>query len=147
MTLPFDVVLERANRGDAKLVYSSWIKSYRHSEAAHKLPNGVYEPFQRDVIHRLLAAPGTCVYVARPTDWPDGVLGWVCAEPGVMHYAYVKSPYRRLGLGRTLLAYAAEQLGEAFTAYTHKRKPWTEALERQGLVYAPERARKKRAHG
>lgn len=46
----------------------------------------------------------------------DGVaLGWICAEAtdaGVtVHYAYVKSPYRRQGIGRKLLHEALMHLG------------------------------------
>ena len=54
------------------------------------------------VVDRCLTGPRV-VLVAHPEGDEDTILGWTCAELDVLHYVYVKAPFRRLGIARTLL--------------------------------------------
>jgi len=134
MTLPH--VITDMREHDHELVVDSWLSSYRNSPATHDTPSGLYYRRQRKVAMRLLGHSD--VKVARPPDWPEGVLGWLCAEQCedtfVLHYGYVKAPYRRHGLGRALIT-AFEPHGRM--VFTHLRPPYTDYLRNMGFSHAP----------
>jgi len=121
---------------DNEIVMDSWLSSYRNSPGMHDVPAGLYYRRQRQVVMRLLGH--STVKVARPLDWPEGVLGWVCAEHGgdefILHYGFVKSVYRRHGLGMSLLR-AFEPRGRM--VFTHLRPPYTDYLRDLGFSHAP----------
>ena len=123
---------------DRAFVLDSWLRSYLESPLGTALGGDRFFLHQRPVSERLLRA---CrVVVARPLDWPEGIAGWACADsaPGVfvLHYAVVKRDYRRIGVGRRMLAELG--LGEqAVKVFTHRRPPWTDALNRHGFRWEP----------
>lgn len=77
------------------------------------------------------------------------IQGWLVGEQGrngapVVHYAYVKTYARRIGIARKLLS----ALADAFSVdvnvswrYTHRRAPYTWGLEKLGWKFAPKLAR------
>lgn len=100
--LPIAVRLARA--ADLAFIRNSWLRNYHeHGHLSH-VPNGVF--FSDDghwgVVDRCLTGPRV-VLVAHPEGDEDTILGWTCAELDVLHYVYVKAPFRRLGIARTLL--------------------------------------------
>jgi L-amino acid N-acyltransferase YncA len=111
------VTLREATPLDLPLIYSSWLKSYRKSEATRDFSNQVYFDGHRDVIARLLKR--SIVILAVEKADPDQIYGWVCFERGnpirTFHYVYVKHTYRGLGLGKLLMG---EMMNEP-VVYTH----------------------------
>lgn len=132
---------ERASPSDVPLIYSSWLRSYADSPAALKLPRSVYWEHQRDTIDRLLERAS--VIVARPAGWPEGIAGWLCCElpgPGriVVHYAWTKARYRRMGVCNSLLKHMGVGTdGREDKTYSHLRPPWTRWFEAHGWTYDP----------
>jgi len=116
--LPIAVRLARAD--DLAFIRNSWLRNYHeHGHLSH-VPNGVF--FSDDghwgVVDRCLR--GSATLVAHPEGDDDSILGWSCAAPGILHYAYVKAPFRRLGIARALLVMGPKPL----TTCTH----WTPVI-------------------
>lgn len=122
-----DFRIEQATPGDVPFLMSSWLKSYRRSPHTRKWSDFTYFARQRPLCEMLLAR--SQVLVARPLDWPEGIFGWIAFEKPsdgfVLHYGYVKSPYRRLGVARRLLEYA-QPSGEL--RYSHHTMPGSSYL-------------------
>ncbi len=101
---------------DMPFVASTWLRDYGEKSAfARKIAPQDYHLFHKLVIARLLERSKTLI-VADPKD--DGLLfGFLCCEPPtILHYAYIKRPFRGLGLGAAL--YAESGLVEPVT-FTH----------------------------
>jgi hypothetical protein len=71
--------------------------------------------------------------VARPDDWPEGIVGWLCAEQTdgafIVHYAHTK-PYRRKEGVLTALLASLEPTGKL--GFSHLRPPYSDTLKRRG---------------
>ena len=111
------VRLRPAMDGDFNFVYSSWLKSYRQSEATKPFSDEIYFEGQRKLITQILMH--SKVVVAVSVDDPSHIYGWVCFEPHspfpVLHYVYVKHVYRTFGVGRMLLG----EMLEGPVVYSH----------------------------
>ena len=113
------VRIRKADEGDTSFIYSSWLKSYA-SQNKDQPKITVYK-MHRSVVRRLLEEGITLV--ACMEDDPDQVLGWLCAHriPKflILHYCYVKAPFRRFGLARSLVDAFEYRAGEP-VAISHK---------------------------
>lgn len=133
--------IDVATGSDMPFVMRSWLMSWRHSEVTRTMPGDAYYDWQRKRIDGLL--PRCVVLVARPDDWDQGILGWLCGEVvpegSVVHYVYVKRRSRREGIATALL----QQLVDTAPAYafTHRRHPYHRWLESRGFVHRPKLAR------
>lgn len=76
----------------------------------------------RRLFHR-----GTFLVACDPADESE-IMGWVCYQPGVIHYIYVKEAYRRTGLGKELIASTGQDTNTA--QVTH----WTRVIAQLGLA-------------
>ena len=87
-------------------VMSSWLKSYKARGCAlHGLDDATYYRSYHPELMRLIARCN--VALATLEDDADAYMGWACGTDGVLHYVYVKWPYRQHGIARTLMAAAA----------------------------------------
>jgi GNAT superfamily N-acetyltransferase len=132
-TLP--VVVRPMLAGDLGFVLNSWLRSYHESDVARYVPNDVYfaDAGHHGICVRLLQE--TPALMACDAANPHTLYGWVCGAPGVLHYAYVKSPFRRLGIARLLLQHAGVEDGAVCTHFTRATKAWQERGHR--YVYNP----------
>ncbi len=102
------LLLRTIEAGDVHFVLKSWLKSYRNSCFATEIPNEVYFRSHRALILRLLDDRSVTMMAVNAED-EDQILGFVCYSPGViseclvLHFIYVKSPFRRFGIGHRLL--------------------------------------------
>lgn len=91
--------------GDLPFVQSSWALSYRRSPHTRKWSDSAYFAMIRPRISGIIGR--STVLIARPVDWSEGILGWLCFEQSdesySLHYAYVKTVYRRHGIAASLL--------------------------------------------
>lgn len=120
------------------LVFDSWARSYRKSPFAGCIPNHLYDEVSRASFNDIIARPGARVIVAT-TELPEGgrrVMGYVVTEPArnCVHWAFVKQAYRRLGVGRALLAEAIKDFSAGKKFYTH-RTPVSQKFLRDGFTW------------
>ena len=112
--------IRRATPDDIIFVRASWHTNFWKLSARKHVTKNVYDPGQEKRINRLLFE--SHVLVAFFPEVPEEILGWVCMRQEVLHYAYVKSTYRRRGIASGLVA------GQA-SCYTH-------ATDRGGAQFA-----------
>jgi len=109
-----NIHIRPAGDGDLGLIVSTWVGSHRMS--ARWLSRDDHDRLYRYAVKRALES--CTVLVACHPEHRDHVYGWVCVDRDnpinapLLHYAFVKSKFRRLGIARRLL-------GEAIGAYTY----------------------------
>lgn len=132
-----NVLIRHYVKSDINFIKASWLRSYRYGSLfAQGITNEIYYLFHAQLIVRLLDR-GASVLVACDINDPNVVFGFLVSEPGVAHFAYVKRPFRRLGILRRL--HEESGLGTAFS-YTH-HMPFCDKLAYTDLqvkaVYVP----------
>lgn len=144
MTSVLDLVRVRPyESGDLPFVLDGWIRSWRTSPWAGCIPNNLIWEVTRGCVASLLAR-GATLEVAE-VDRGDGsarLVGFVCWEPGVLHYVFVKkNGFRGLGIGRWLVDRSFDRPG----AFTHRTTMSSWLLD-DGWVWDPVPSRVKDAH-
>ena len=98
------VDLRPATSDDVARIMSDWLNSH-WPEAKGRMRRALYSAGQRAMVARLLSR--CAALVVCPRESPNHIIGWAVGErisgSGVVHYAYVKLEYRRLGFGRRLV--------------------------------------------
>jgi len=119
-TLPVEI--RRATKRDIPFITSSWLKSFRDGYWARGIPNNIYYYNQHKILEQLL--PKGIVLVACNEQDPDQILGYVCAEVVdtalVIHYMYVKHPFRKFGIATKLVMLLEQSEKPPAIMYTHK---------------------------
>ena len=139
MTQP---IIRQARVSDIQFLTSSWLKSYRNAAAVRGVPNSVYFFYHHKLLEELLSRCTVLIYCY--PDNQDQILGYVCAEVFdsalVVHYAYVKKTFRRLGIAKALIKHLVETEEPPAVLYTHKTKdiyPLERDLKEKGWLFHP----------
>lgn len=129
---------------DESFIYSSWLKSFRAGSTwAADIPGQIFFANHKKVIERLLGEAG--IVIAANPEATDQIFGYGIYSPTsggvtVMHYLYVKHPYRRLGIGSDIVRVVRQVSGhdaELPMVASHIAGDWTKVRERWNLVYNP----------
>jgi hypothetical protein len=125
---------------DRSFWLDSWLKSYRKSEWAGVCPNHLYFDLHRIIVDSLVDRGAIITMITTP-EQPDSFMGFLCEERGVLHYAYLKEPYRRLRMGTEIIH---ERMGKKFS-YTFKTR-YSRYFKSSAwdLSFEPELVRKKK---
>lgn len=115
------IELREADEDDQRFWAGTWEDTYRNSRWAGTIPNHLYRDVQRVAMRQLTARPGTRVTLAHAPGDPDALLGYVVHErlpddSPVVHYLYVKDPFRE---GRIATQLLLGTVGRRFR-YTHR---------------------------
>lgn len=125
---------------DEPFIYSAWLKSVRNDSHVYAcVPDKVFYEGHHSVIERLLKSRDTEVTLACLLDDSAVLIGFAITDMthGTMHFVYVKSPFRRMGVATGLLKTAGADPRKGVC--TH----WTKFLSQYqrtlwpGLVYNP----------
>lgn len=119
MTLPL-LLRPPQNVRELNFVRKSWTLSackarpaklhldeHGHVVRVEQMPPKLFVAGHAKAIDRILLRAR--VLVADPTSAPGTLAGWVCWEPGLLHYVYVGQTFRRMGVARLLVGELAEQ--------------------------------------
>jgi GNAT superfamily N-acetyltransferase len=90
---------------DLQFLFKAWISSYEKSPWAGTLPQHLSYSVHKATINQLIARGISVTMAVNPED-PDQILGFVAAEPGLLHYIFVKDLFRRQGVASKLMASA-----------------------------------------
>lgn len=109
MPLPKDLVKSRlAVNEDLNFILSSWLRSYRNTYLVRFVNNDTYFSAQKRLIMRILEQ--RTVMVISSNEDSDQIIGYLVYGPYslnptsvVLDYAYVKSPYRKMGFLRHMV--------------------------------------------
>lgn len=98
---------------DQDFIFNSWIKSYYslNEHLRNYSPFDYYVGIQHKIIEFILNSPSYEIGVACSEEDISHIYGYVVYEPmkrTILHYLYVKYPYRKLGIGTKLFRHALE---------------------------------------
>lgn len=131
--------LRWATQSDYPFIANSYLKSYRCAPAAKAMINDVYYPEYKARLEAMVASGS--VLVACASDDADQILGYLLftelAGQAVLHYVYVKYPFRQHGIATALVLAAKPNFGTPYTVVTHQPKSWQAVSEKYKLVYNP----------
>lgn len=114
---------------DMRFVSASWFESYWKATMVQEMPEyASYKAGQDALIRRLVERSQVTVAFAKEV--PDEILGYAVMEGEVLHYAYVKSVYRRHGICKGLIRSRAAR-------YTHKTRLGEKVAETLELEFNP----------
>jgi hypothetical protein len=115
------VVLRALEEPEINFVYHSWLRSLRSGNSFYKsIPSIIYFENHRKQLYKILDR-SHCL-VASPKDHPEIIVAYIVWEnfddkKEIIHYIYVKSDYRVMGLANLLVEVAA---GDRNIVVTHK---------------------------
>lgn len=122
MVLPIDILPPEDK--DIPFIRDSWLKSYRDSEWVAGIPSDIFYRSHGAIVGELLY--NSIIKTARWSKDHNQIYGWIAAEKYkdalVIHYVYVKSAFRKMGIGRTLF-FSLEDIKTQDLLCTHRT--WT----------------------
>ena len=99
---------------DLDFILSSWLRSCRNRHYFDAWDNDAYyndaSGFQAWV-KAVLRRPETVQTIACPDDDEGQILGYAVTGPNVLHYVYVKQPFRKGGIAKGLVGHALPRCG------------------------------------
>ncbi len=118
-----NVAFRAATPEDLRFVVSAWSSSFKASHFAGMLYTDDWAAVMHPTIERLIARAGTRTIVAFDRARPGFIFGFIAGDTSgpeaVVHYVYVKEPYRLEGIARRLLAELGISPDQRFT-YTYR---------------------------
>lgn len=110
-----------ATEADVPFVSDTWKHSYRKGGLSPNCAGVLYWEGQHALVARLLSR--SMVRVAFNPHAPGQLFGWCCFEAvdqlGVLHFVYVKAPFRGYGIARELVSAVANLPG---LQHSHRTK-------------------------
>lgn len=102
---------------DTNFIYASWLRGLYHGDTWFgEIPKHIFMTNYHKVLELIIARPGIQIKVACLKEDPDVILGYaVIGNSSVLHWLFVKSAWRKIGIGKSLLP-------EKVTAVTHLTK-------------------------
>jgi hypothetical protein len=109
---------------DHALILDSWIKSFRGSPFARRIPDKVYFDHYYHAVRQMLEYERDNFEVlCAPTD-EEVIQGWCCATKDVLHYVFIGTAFRNLHLARSLIPKSIVR----YSHFTLAARPLLEAL-------------------
>lgn len=91
---------------DENMILATWVQGLYHSNQNEpwfaSVPQYIFNEEYRKIIKQLLAKPGIEKRIACLNEDEDVVLGYAIFEGDTLHWVYVKSSWRRLGIARNI---------------------------------------------
>lgn len=124
---------------DFNFIANSYLKSYRTAPETKPMVNDIYFPEYKSRLEHM-ARTGT-ILVACARDDEDQIFGYVIVGSigrfPILHYVYVKFPFRHAKIGSTLVKTAIPTFGSDTTVVTHQPRNWASASAKHKLLYDP----------
>jgi GNAT superfamily N-acetyltransferase len=132
------LVLRPLMPGDERLIFNSWLNSYREgAQGAREVTRNLYFSQHHRLIERVLHR-GVVVVAADATE-PANILGYAVGERvgglAVVHYVYVKAPFRNVGIGSALLKSLCA--GAEGVHHSHATRAGVQLVKRFKSVFNP----------
>ncbi len=127
---------------DFNFIAHSFLRSQRARQGGL---DSLYYPVFKERLETMLRISKVHVMCAEAD--LDQIAGYVItskiADWDVVHYLYVKHPFRRLGLAKDALKHVLQSFGERPTICTHLPKNWPSLAEKYKLIFDPKYVRDK----
>jgi GNAT superfamily N-acetyltransferase len=128
---------------DLNFVYSSWLRSYKHSSYwAKRIRHNVFFAGHQAMLNYLFAKPTfQCAVACSPED-PTQIFGYLAYEKAtegaqpIVHFVFVKDDFRKMGVARKL--FEAAGITPPSLTFTHWTYTVDALVERwPDMVYSP----------
>lgn len=104
---------------DRSFIVSTWSRSFKLSHSAGLIHSDDWPTVMHTQLERILDRDGARALIACDRDDGDYFYGWIAADTTdripVLHYVYVKEPYRRAGIARQLFTAIGIDPAQFFT--------------------------------
>ena len=129
MTAKAPIQIRPAREGDAPVVISTWVNSYRYGsvDMRQRVLRRVYFEWQRALVIDILTRPTTVALIAHDPEMDTVVYGYLVGEVNrtdrpIIHYVYVKESWQHLGIATALIeATGWDPRRMIYTHYTRDR--------------------------
>lgn len=125
------VLYRTAKQADLPFIFSGWLDSYANtSPLTINVLKSTFFREHRKAIDRLIRRDGMQVVIICLDDDPNVLCGFLVFEqPSIIHYAYVKAAFRRLGIMRGAMEMAGVKLDDATCTHwtymvSHMKAKW-----------------------
>lgn len=117
-----DTILRPAEPEDIPFIYATMLKSLRHDSLYALIKRSVFFEEYRNVLDCLLLKDS--IVITALLEDPAVILGYlIYRRPNVVHYAFTKDAWRKMGIQNAMLTYARLNKPYIATHYT-KRTSW-----------------------
>ena len=119
------LIIGRMGRSaDIPFITNSWLNSYwDNGDWPKMMEKTVFMEGEHRMIHKFLKLSSSKVFVCCKYDDDDQILGYIVYSPHVLHWLYVKSPFRQQRIARWLLGQVFSQSSMTqLEFYTHRTK-------------------------
>jgi GNAT superfamily N-acetyltransferase len=122
---------------DRNFIFATWLRGLYYGDSYfERIQKPIFMENYHKVIERILNFPDTKVWVACLADEPDVILGYSVSRNknfgnqsvGVLDWVFVKSAWRKIGIGRKLLPMNTK-------AYTHTTNVAGEIIKSKELNF------------
>lgn len=94
--------IRESGEKDNSFIINSWLKSIRETYPFTQICNDIFYSNHEKKIHQILEQSSTLVAVN--CEDPDHIFGYIVyQQPAVIHYLYVKQPFRKLKIASSLI--------------------------------------------
>lgn len=108
------ILLRQADESDLSFIYSSWLKSYKNTQK--HVDTDIYFKGQHKLIEKILNVSN--VIIVCPEDDTETIIGYIVYRDDKLHWIYVKSVYRNLGMARILLTVFENGKPQCYSHYS-----------------------------
>lgn len=123
---------------DTSFVFSTWLKSYRHSDFAKHMSNDVFFSYHKELVASILEDATVTMLVN--ADDPDQIYGYgvqhKVGNRSITHFVYVKYSFRKLGLAKSLAEHM-KLFPDDVNFITHLPRNYPYFQRKYGLEYNP----------
>ena len=129
----------KRHEDDNAFMYAVWLRGQRNEGTNQFIGNKIYYANLTDRIKPLIERCQTIV-VCNP-DLHEQVYGFVCFEwldsVCIIHYIHVKTPFRKMGVGKNLLTQANPRFGKEETVISFTNGFCSHRMSSYNLVFNP----------
>ncbi len=134
-------ILRETTAQDIPFIFNSWLKSFRSNEDSTRMSNSVYFGHFKPLVERLLEQ-ASIVIACNPDDGAQ-IYGYAVFDQSedvnifVLHYLYVKYPFRNLGIAHGILSQVYLKLSEEPFLCTFAGRVFDALKEQYLITYNP----------
>lgn len=118
---------------DLDFLFNSWLKSYRHSNECNAMNNEVFFKRFGKIITKIIG-DSVLIIACNPED-VDQIYGYMVYknldDVFVLHYIYVKFPYRKLGIAKRMLEAVADTKKPIVVTFANR---WVDSMRHKLLL-------------
>lgn len=108
-------------KADEKYVLATWKRTLKDDPTCAWVPDKIYFAEYNPRCDKTLR--NKCCLVAVSTENPDFIVGWLCYDDNVLHYAFVRDEYRKLGVFKALAKQAFQGEKTVYASF------WTDSMQ------------------